>query len=98
MTTTDNSETLRRRQNKQKVVNLRIDEVRLNLIDTAAKLRGKSLTEFAIEAAYREAEQTILDQKIYILDEADCEYLSRMDSQPDSKLVKLFKSKSPWEE
>ena len=50
-----------------------------------------------IEAAYKEAEQIILDQKIYILDEADCEYLSRTDHKPDPKLVKLFKSRSPWE-
>ena len=83
---------------KQKVVNLRIDEVRRNLIDEAAKLQGKSRTEFMIEAAYREAEQTILDQKIYILDEVDCEYLSRTDHKSDPKLVKLFKSKSPWEQ
>ena len=83
---------------KQKVVNLRIDEVRRNLIDAAAKLQGKSRTEFMVEAAYREAEQTLLSQKIYILDEADCQYLSRTDHQPDPKLVKLFDSKSPWEQ
>lgn len=83
---------------KQKVVNLRIDEVRRNLIDEAAKLQGKSRTEFMVEAAYKEAEQTILDQKIFILDEADCEYLSRTDYKSDPKLVKLFKSKSPWEQ
>lgn len=83
---------------KQKVVNLRIDEVRRNLIDEAARLQGKSRTEFMVEAAYKEAEQTILDQKIFILDEADCEYLSRTDYKPDPKLVKLFKSKSPWEQ
>jgi uncharacterized protein (DUF1778 family) len=83
---------------KQKVINLRIDEVRQKLIDEAAKLQGKSRTEFMIEAAYKEAEQVILDQKIYILDEADCEYLSGTDCKPDSKLVKLFKSQSPWEQ
>ena len=83
---------------KQKVVNLRIDEIRRNLIDEAARLQGKSRTEFMVEAAYKEAEQTILDQKIFILDEADCEYLSRTDHKSDPKLVKLFKSKSPWEQ
>ncbi|NJL52600.1 MAG: DUF1778 domain-containing protein [Hydrococcus sp. SU_1_0] len=83
---------------KLDVVNLRIDEVRKNLIDEAAKLQGKSRTEFMVEAAFREAEQVILDQKIYILDEADCEYLSASNHQSDPKLVKLFKSKNPWEE
>lgn len=83
---------------KQKVVNLRIDEVRRDLIDEAARLRGKSRTEFMVEAAYKEAEQTILDQKIFILDQADCDYLCSSDHKPDPKLVKLFKSNSPWEQ
>lgn len=83
---------------KLDVVNLRIDEVRKNLIDEAAKLQGKSRTEFMVEASYREAEQVILDQKIYILDKADCEYLNAANHKSDPKLVKLFKSKSPWEQ
>ncbi len=83
---------------KQNVVNLRIDEVRKNLIDEAAKLQGKSRTEFMVEAAYKEAEQIILDQKIYILDEADRKYLTNSHPKLDPKLVKLFKSKSPWEQ
>ena len=83
---------------KQKVINLRIDEIRRNLIDEAAKLQGKSRTEFMIEASYKEAQHTILDQTIYVLDEADYEYLSRTDHKADPKLVKLFQSKSPWEE
>jgi len=82
---------------KPKVVNLRIDEVRRNLIDEAARIQGKSRTEFMVEAAYREAEKTILEQKIYVLDQADCEYLSRGDHQSDPKLVKLFEGESPWE-
>lgn len=83
---------------KQKVVNLRIDELRQNLIDQAAKLQGKSRTEFMIEAAYKEAEQTILDQRIYILDRADFDYINTKKSQPDPKVVKVFQSKSPWEQ
>lgn len=83
---------------KPKVVNLRIDEIRRNLIDEAARIQGKSRTEFMVEAAYREAEKTILEQKICILDQADYEYLARGDHQSDPKLVKLFKSESPWEQ
>lgn len=83
---------------KQKVINLRIDETRLSLIDEAAKITGKSRTEFTITAAYKEAEEIILDQKIYVLDEADCDYLERNNCKPDPKLVKLFQSKSPWEQ
>ena len=39
--------------NKQKVINLRIDETRRNLIDEAARLQGKSRTEFMIETSYK---------------------------------------------
>lgn len=82
---------------KLDVVNLRIDEVRKKLIDEAAKIRGKSRTEFMVEAAYKEAEAVILDQKIYILDKVDCDYLSARSHNSDPKLVKLFQNKSPWE-
>ncbi len=37
------------------------------------------------------------DQKVYFLNEADYQYLATSDYQSDPKLVKLFKSKSPWE-
>lgn len=37
------------------------------------------------------------DQKVYFLNEADYQYLAASDYQSDPKLVKLFKSKSPWE-
>ncbi|MDJ0647224.1 MAG: DUF1778 domain-containing protein [Xenococcaceae cyanobacterium MO_188.B19] len=82
---------------KQKVINLRIDESRKNLIDEAARLQGKSCTEFMIETSYKEAERTILDQTLYILDEVDYEYLFCTDHKPDPKLVKLFRNKSFWE-
>jgi hypothetical protein len=37
------------------------------------------------------------DQKVYFLNEADYQYLAASDYQSNPKLVKLFKSKSPWE-
>lgn len=79
---------------KLDIVNLRIDKVRKKLIDEAAKLQGKSCTEFIVEAACKEAEKVIRDRKIYILDEADFKYLSAANHKSDPKLVKLFKSQS----
>ena len=37
------------------------------------------------------------DRKVYLLNETDLQYLSANNYQSDPKLVKLFKSKSPWE-
>ena len=36
-------------------------------------------------------------KELFILNETDLQYLSAEDFKPDLSLVKLFKSKSPWE-
>ena len=36
------------------------------------------------------------EREIYILNEADYQYFINWDRQSDPKLVKLFKSQSPW--
>ncbi|NJK58217.1 MAG: hypothetical protein HC939_20690 [Pleurocapsa sp. SU_5_0] len=36
-------------------------------------------------------------REIFFLKETDLQYLSAEDFKPDLSLVKLFKSKSPWE-
>ena len=38
-----------------------------------------------------------LHRKMFILNETDFRYLSIENFEPDLSLVKLFKSKSPWE-
>jgi hypothetical protein len=37
------------------------------------------------------------EQKVFFLKDADYQYLYNCDRKPDPRLVKLFKSKSPWE-
>lgn len=37
------------------------------------------------------------DREIFFLKETDLQYLFAEDFKPDPQLVKLFKSKSPWE-
>ena len=49
-------------------VNLRIREDVRNIIDRAASLRGKSRSDFMIDAAYRAAEDTLLDQTLVRVD------------------------------
>jgi hypothetical protein len=38
------------------------------------------------------------EQKVFFLKNADYQYLYNCDRKPDLKLVKLFKSKSPWKD
>src|SRR5690349_5667949 len=47
-----------------KPVNLRIREDVRILIDRAAKIRGKTRSDFMIDAAHRAAEDTLLDQTL----------------------------------
>lgn len=78
-------------------VNLRIDSERLRLIDQAVAIAGKSRTEFMTAASCQKAEEIILGQKIFFLDQIDIDYINDPDPQPDSKLIELFNRKSRWE-
>lgn len=81
-----------------KPVNLRIrDEVRV-LIDRAAKIRGKTRSDFMIEAAFRAAEDTLLDQTLVKVD-ADSyrHYLSVLDQPPGGEgFERLMNAPKPW--
>ena len=66
-----------------KPVNLRIREDMRALIDRAAKIRGKTRSDFMIDAAYRAAEDTLLDQTLVKVDaESYSHYLAVLDQPP----------------
>jgi uncharacterized protein (DUF1778 family) len=50
-------------------MNLKVDIEIRNLIDCAAKLSGKSRTQFVIDAAMGHAEDVIFDRKTFLMDE-----------------------------
>lgn len=66
----------------------------------AAALTHKSLTDFILDSACRAAEQTLLDQRLFLLpDGAYQSFLALLD-QPESDnagLKDLFSRKAPWE-
>src|SRR4051794_26838572 len=66
-----------------RAVNLRIREDVRTLIDRAAKIRGKTRSDFMIDAAYRAAEDTLLDQTLVKVDaESYQHYLAILDRPP----------------
>lgn len=84
-------------------VNLRISEATRDLIDRAAAARGKSRSEFMLDAARREAEDALLDQCLYLLDEAAFEaFAARLDMPTETttreRLAKTLKTAPPWAE
>jgi uncharacterized protein (DUF1778 family) len=71
------------------------------LIDQAAEMLGKSRSDFMLEIACREAEELLLDQRVFNLD-ADRfkQFQALLDAPPSNnlKLRRLMASKAPWEQ
>ena len=65
----------------------------------AAKLANKSLTDFILDSAYQVAEQTLLDQRLFLLDgeqaEAFIELLDRP-AKDNPGLQDLLGRPAPW--
>ena len=71
------------------------------VLNRAAALRGQKLSEFMLDSARRQAEEAILDQRIFFLDaKAHDKFLALLDSPPKSnkKLKALITRKPAWEE
>ncbi len=81
-----------------KPVNLRIREDIRILIDRAAKIRGKTRSDFMVDAAYRAAEETLLDQTLVKVDaESYRHYLSILDQPPRGEgFARLMSAPKPW--
>ena len=82
-----------------KPVNLRIREDVRTLIDRAAKIRGKTRSDFMIDAAYRAAEDTLLDQTLVKVDaESYQHYLDILDRPPSGEgFERLMNAPKPWQ-
>ena len=75
---------------------LPIEKVRL---DRAAKIRGKTRSDFRIDAAYRAAEDTLLDQTLVKVDaESYRRYLEILDRPPSGEaFARLMNAPKPWQ-
>ena len=83
---------------KRDTLNLRIKPEERNLIDRAAKLRGKNRTDFVLDAA-RVAEDALLDQTVTRAEpEAYAAFIARLDKppQPNERLRRTMQSPLPW--
>ncbi len=65
----------------------------------AAEVAHKSLTDFILDAAYRAAEQTLLDQRLFMVSGSQYQALLDMLDRPESEnpgLVDLFARRPAW--
>ena len=66
----------------------------------AADVAHKSLTDFILDSACLAAEQTLLDQRLFIASGSQCQALMELlerPAQPNEGLRDLFSRKAPWD-
>ncbi len=88
-----------RRKNPPKNINLRVKPQKRSLIDRACAITDKTVTEFVLDAASREAEDVLLDRRLFNLDSTAYQaFVAALDAptQRNPKLKKLLSRKPVW--
>ncbi len=70
------------------------------LIDRAAESQGKTRTEFMLEAACQKAQEVLVDQNVFVLDQRRFKRFLELLDRPIAQnkgLAKLLASRSPWD-
>lgn len=83
---------------RTRAVNLRMGDDLRGLIDRAARARGKTRSDFMLEAARRAAEEALLDQTFIRMDAATQEtFLAVLDKPPGGEgFERLMRARPPW--
>ncbi len=82
-------------------INIRARQTQRELIDRAAAAQHKSRSDFILEAACKEAENVLLDQRCFLLDEgqfAEFAAVLRQGMAGNRQLETLLSRPAPWEE
>jgi uncharacterized protein (DUF1778 family) len=98
--TAKNKEPQARQREVADPINIRVPSDTLAKIDFARRALGKTRTDFILETARERAENVILDQRIFELDEARSAAFVRALNNPPTPadaLRALMASKAPWE-
>jgi len=81
-------------------INFRASSAQRDTIDRAAKLLGRTRTDFILEAAMREAQEALLDQVHFRVSAEEFDRITELlenPPPPSAKLIELFRRKAPWE-
>ncbi|WP_210241575.1 MULTISPECIES: DUF1778 domain-containing protein [unclassified Mesorhizobium] len=91
---------LRKDAARKDVIWIRVSAGTKAMLSRAANLRGKKLSKFVLESARRQAEETILDQRIFLLDaETHQKFLDLLDApdMPSEELRGRMIHRPAWE-
>jgi uncharacterized protein (DUF1778 family) len=81
-------------------INIRVTPETLGLIDRAARAAGKTRTDFIVDTVKHAAEETVLDQRLFLLDRKQWEkFMAALDAppRPNERLAALLARKPAWE-
>ncbi len=87
-------------QNRAAQINIRARSTQRNLIDKAAAMLNKNRSDFMLEAACREAENVLLDQRLFLVDDSAWQAFETLIDAPvkdNHALRKLLHDKASWE-
>lgn len=99
MTETAQAERRRMTARKDDVIQIRASVETKAILNRAAALRGQKLSEFMLDSARRQAEETILDQRAFFLDAAAHDKLLAMldkPAKPNKALRARLRRKPAW--
>ncbi|MBV9266076.1 MAG: DUF1778 domain-containing protein [Acidobacteriaceae bacterium] len=84
----------------RKPLNMRIKPEMRSLLDMAAELTGKTLTDFVLDAARQAAQSALLDRSVIPLEgKAYKAFVALLNAppQPNERLRKSLQTPAPWE-
>ena len=87
--------------NRDAPINLRALPEQRALIDTAASILNQSRSDFMLAASCREAENVLLDRRVFVVDDETFTQFEEILNTPikeNDKLKALLEFKAPWEE
>jgi uncharacterized protein (DUF1778 family) len=88
-------------QAARETLNFRVKTADRNLIDRAARLLGKSRTDFLLESARQAAQDALLDQTLFkVSPKVYQQFVARLDAPPapNKKLRRMMTAKAPWDQ
>lgn len=92
--------TAERRAGRDATIHIRASKQTKDLIETAAAVTGKTLSEFTLESARRQATDVLLDQRLFVLEPAQHDaFVKALDNAPPPgpKLKALMKRRPLWQ-
>ncbi len=86
--------------NKSAAINMRVKPRQHTILTKASEILGKDRSAFILDVACREAENVLLDQRLFVLNGNDFDAFEEALAKPlpeNSKLEELMSKPSPWE-